>query len=169
MTVESTPEPEPEPTETQTALPAPSETPTARPQQPKTVTLTEITSGTIELAPGSDGVVLPAALLQEVVFTLAPAEAPLNQATLQIDTQVRRIEILVVELATVSFTAAEIGNKIEFTLVIPGFEPTSLTVSVEKQDLAWIGWVSLAATVAAAFLVIWFILALSRRRKARGR
>lgn len=167
VTVESTPEPEPKPTETQTALPAPSESPAARPLQPKTVTLTEITSGTIELAPGSDGVVLPAALLEEVVFTLAPADAPLDQGTLQIDTQVRRIEILVVELATVSFTAAEIGNTIEFTLVIPGFEPSSLTVSVDKQDLAWIGWISLAATAAAALLAIWFILAFRRRSKRK--
>lgn len=164
MTIESTPTAEP--TESQSALPAPSESPTAAPQQPKTVTLAEITSGTIDLASDADGLVLTAALLEEVVFYLAPLDAPVNQGTLQIDTQVRRIEILVVELATVSFTAAEIGNLIEFTLVIPGFEPSTMTVTVAKQDLAWIGWISLAATVSLGFLAGWFILS-SRRRKTR--
>lgn len=170
MTETATPiptaEPSAEPTETQTAAPSPtrSESPAA---QPKTVTISEVTEGTIALAPGEEAVVLPAALLEEVVFTLAPLGAPLEEGTLQIDTQLRRIEILVVELATVTFTAAEIGDVIEFTLVIPGFEPSSMTVQVQKQDLAWLGWISLAASVAAISIVLWLILLLRRRRKEK--
>lgn len=174
VTPTPTPTPSAEPEVTAEAVPTPTqdvpepeptETVTARPQQPKTVTITEITSGQIELTPGQDAVVLPAALLEEVVFTLAPADAPLDQGVLQIDTQVRRLEILVVELGTVTFSAAELGNSIEFTLVIPGFEPNSLTVQVSKGDLAFAGWLSLAATLVVASLVLWFILGARRRRR----
>lgn len=129
------------------------------------MTIEEINAGGITLTPGQDVVVLPAALLEEVVFSLAPLAAPLDEGVLQIDTEIRRIEILVVELATVSFTAAEIGNSIEFTLVIPGFEPSSMTVLVEKQDLAWISWVALFTTLAIVAFVSWFIIAARRRRR----
>lgn len=166
VTAESTPTREP------TATSAPAETQSPEPTQtaaaaaaPKTVTIEEINAGGITLTPGQDAVVLPAALLQEVVFSLAPLAAPLDEGVLQIDTEIRRIEILVVELATVSFTAAEIGNSIEFTLLIPGFEPSSMTILVDKQDLAWIGRLSLAATLAVLALVFWFILGARRRRR----
>jgi hypothetical protein len=148
------PTPESSPTESVTAAAA-----------PKTVTAEELGTGTIVLAPGQDAIVFTAALLEEVVFQLTPGGATLEQAVLEIDTQVRRIEILAIELATVTFTAAEVGNQIEFTLRVPGFEPSSLTVAVDKQDLVEFGWLALAVTAAVGGLVAWFILAAKRRRK----
>jgi hypothetical protein len=132
---------------------------------PKTVTAEELSTGTIVLAPGQDAIVFTAALLEEVVFQLTPGGATLEQAVLEIDTQVRRIEILAIELATVTFAAAEVGNQIEFTLRVPGFEPSSLTVAVDKQDLVEFGWLALAVTAAVGGLAAWFILAAKRRRK----
>ena len=163
-TPEPTAQPTAEPTQTPTAAPSQSPAPTPR---PKTVTFTEVTEGAIELADGEDTVILPAALLEEVVFALAPLDAPINQGTLRIDTQLRRIEILVIELATVTFTAAEIGELIEFTLLIPGFESSSMTVLVKKQSVAWFGWIALAVGLTAASVIFWFILLARRRREEK--
>jgi hypothetical protein len=128
--------------------------------------MSEINSGEIALGSGQQ-LVLTAALLEEVIFTLAPADAAISGGTLVIDTQVRRIEILVIDLGAVSLTAAELGDRIEFTLLIPGFEPSSLSVSVSKADLPWISWAFILGGSLVAALTLWFILVAMRRRKPK--
>jgi hypothetical protein len=162
---EATPSPQPTVTEEPSSEPESTESPLASPGI-KTVTMSEINSGEIALGSGQQ-LVLTAALLEEVIFTLAPADAAISGGTLVIDTQVRRIEILVIDLGAVSFTAAELGETIEFTLLIPGFEPSSLSVSVSKADLPWISWAFILGGSLVAALTLWFILVAMRRRKPK--
>lgn len=162
-TPESTPEqptasPEPEPE----AQPEGEEN---APTTPKTVTIEEITGGVIQLGNNQDGLILPAVLLEEVVFALAESGAPVNEGTLRIDTQIRSMEVLVIELGNLSFSASEIGDSIEFTLLIPGFEPRSLSVVVEKQTLNVIIWAILAAAVITAGALVWFLFGYRRRKQ----
>ena len=156
----------PTPTPTETSIDVAAEIP--RDPNSQTLVVEDISSGAISLQSGEEAVILTAALLEDVVFRLAPLNAPLEEGTLQISTEIRSIEILVLELANVTFTAAEIGSFIEFTLMVPGFEANSLRVIVEKDDLEQTLWV-LSGLLFATLIGGSFVFLLIRRRKSEAK
>lgn len=147
----------------------PDQTPTPE-ESPDILFVEEITNGVISLQDGQEVVIFSAALLEDVVFQLAPLGASINAGTLRVQTSVRSVELLVVDLGAISFTAFELGEYVEFTLLIPGFEENSLRVLVSRQDAEQLTWVIFAAAATTAGILLsafWVIFKRRRRRNER--
>lgn len=136
----------------------------------------EIFEGTIILGTDTEELILPAFVLQDIATQLAPDGAPLEEGALVIESGSTMIAVLIIQLGDVRLSAADMGNAIQFTLNIPGFESSSMTVAVQKQALIWAFWIQmglLGVSAAVAVAMVWLFVARNRRRKsddeARGR
>jgi hypothetical protein len=165
-TVESTPQPEPvvEPE------PEPEVTQAATPRSPRAavVAADEILRGAIAIDDGADQIFMPALVLEEIALSIAPPGAPISQGSMLIESGQLRVLVQLVAPGDVGLQVAELGNELIFTLQIPGFETTSLTVAVEKRTLANAAWTLalFAAFAILASLAIWWLLVARRRRRA---
>lgn len=120
------------------------------------------------LGTDTEEVIMPAFVLEDIANQLAPEGAPLHDGSLIIESGRTMIAVLIVSLGDVTMTAADMGDYIQFTLNVPGFESNSLSVAVQKETLLWAFWVQmglLAVSAVIAFIMIWWFVALRRRRK----
>jgi hypothetical protein len=136
----------------------------------------EIFEGTIILGTSTEELIMPAFVLQDIATQLAPDGAPLEEGALVIESGSTMIAVLIIQLGDVRLSAADMGNAIQFTLNIPGFESSSMTVAVQKQALVWAFWVQmglLGLSAAIAVTMVWLFVARNRRRtsddESRGR
>jgi len=136
----------------------------------------EIFEGTITLGTDTEELIMPAFVLEDIATQLAPDGAPLEEGALVIESGATMIAVLIIQLGDVRLSAADMGNAIQFTLNIPGFESSSMTVAVQKQALIWAFWVQmglLGLSAAIAVTMVWLFIARNRRRKkddeSRGR
>ena len=128
----------------------------------------ELFEGAITLGNDTEEVIMPAFVLEDIAQRLAPDGAPLEDGALVIESGATMIAVLIIQLGDVRLAAADMGDYIQFTLNVPGFESSSMSVAVQKQALIWAFWVQmglLGLSVAIAFVMIWWFVALKRRRK----
>lgn len=128
----------------------------------------ELFEGVITLGNDTEEVIMPAFVLEDIAKHIAPDGAPLEEGALVIESGVTMIAVLMIQLGDVRLAAADMGDYIQFTLNVPGFESTSMSVAVEKQTLVWALWVQLglfAVSVVIAAIMLWWFIALRRRRK----
>lgn len=157
-----------------TPPPAPGAVPAAEtPAGPGAVFLRaeEIFEGTIILGTDTEELIMPAFVLQDIATQLAPDGAPLEEGALVIESGSTMIAVLIIQLGDVRLSAADMGNAIQFTLNIPGFESSSMTVAVQKQALVWAFWIQmglLGLSAAIAVTMVWLFVARNRRRKNDG-
>jgi hypothetical protein len=131
----------------------------------------EIFEGSITLGTDTKELIVPAFLLQDIAQRLAPDGAPLEEGALVIESGSTMIAVLIIQLGDVRLSAADMGNAIQFTLNIPGFESSSMTVAVQKQALVWAFWIQmglLGVSAAIAVTMVWLFVARNRRRKNEG-
>jgi hypothetical protein len=131
----------------------------------------DIFEGTIILGTGTEELIMPAFVLQDIATQLAPDGAPLEEGALVIESGSTMIAVLIIQLGDVRMSAADMGNAIQFTLNIPGFESSSMTVAVQKQALVWAFWIQmglLGVSAAIAVTMVWLFVARNRRRKNDG-
>jgi len=131
----------------------------------------EIFEGTITLGTDTEELIMPAFVLQDIATQLAPDGAPLEEGALVIESGATMIAVLIIQLGDVRLSAADMGNAIQFTLNIPGFESSSMTVAVQKQALVWAFWIQmglLGVSAAIAVTMVWLFVARNRRRKNDG-
>ena len=131
----------------------------------------EIFEGSITLGTDTKELIVPAFLLQDIAQQLAPDGAPLEEGALVIESGSTMIAVLIIQLGDVRLSAADMGNAIQFTLNIPGFESSSMTVAVQKQALVWAFWIQmglLGVSAAIAVTMVWLFVARNRRRKNEG-
>ena len=150
----------------------PSSPPAATPAGPGVATLTseELMSGSIALNRGTEAVIMPAVLLHDIAVGLLPPGAPLDEGALKIETGQTLLVVMVVSLGDVTLTASELGGFIQFTLIAPGFESNSMTLTVTKQTLAALFWVQvglIAAAVAVGLGLLWWFLGRRNRKQVR--
>ena len=129
----------------------------------------EIFEGTIVWGADTEELIMPAFVLEDIANQLAPEGAPLEEGALLIESGVTVHAVLLVALGDVRLSAADIGDSIQFTLNIPGFESSSLTVAVQKQALVWAFWAqvgSLGVAAVAAIALAWWFVARGRNRRA---
>ena len=155
--------------------PAPAPAPLAAPPAPgpglTILRADEILNGTITLGADTEEVIVPAFVLSDIASRLAPDGAPLEEGALLIETGATVHAVLLIALGDVRLTAAEMGNSIQFTLNIPGFESSSMTVMVQKQVLIWAFWVQMALLAITMLLVLaalWIFISRNRRDKEEG-
>jgi len=111
---------------------------------------------------------MPAVLLHDIAVGLLPPGAPLDEGALKIETGQTLLVAMVVSLGDVTLTASELGGFIQFTLIVPGFESNSMTVTVAKQTLAALFWVQvglIAAAVAVGLGLLWWFLGRRNRKQ----
>lgn len=157
--------------------PAPAAPPATTPQPPATspagpgavvLRSEELFEGVITLGNDTEEVIMPAFVLEDIAKHIAPDGAPLEEGALVIESGVTMIAVLIIQLGDVRLAAADMGDYIQFTLNVPGFESTSMSVAVEKQTLVWALWVQLglfAVSAVIAAIMLWWFIALRRRRK----
>ena len=177
------PAPEPEPTSEPTREATPTPEPTAEPQPEPAVTRAatprspraavvaseQILRGAISIDNAADQIFMPAVVLEEIAFSIAPPGAPIAQGTMIIESGQARVLIQMVAPGDVGLQVAELGSQLIFTLQIPGFETTSLTVAVERQTVTDAA-LTLALFAGFAVLVavaIWWLLAGRRMRGSK--
>lgn len=158
--------------------PAPTPPPAAAPQPPPAIPegpgivvlrAEELFEGAITLGNDTEEVVMPAFVLEDIAQRLAPDGAPLEDGALVIESGATMIAVLIIQLGDVRLAAADMGDYIQFTLNVPGFESSSMTVAVQKQALMLAFWVQmglLAVSAAIAVIMIWWFVAINRRRKS---
>lgn len=113
-------------------------------------------------------VIVPAVVLTGIAEKLAAQGAPIQQGILLIESGSTRVKVLLVSLGDVTLTASELGDYIQFTLNIPGFESNSLKVELKKQTPLEVFWTQvgiIGTLVAVGFGTFWWFVAGKRRRK----
>lgn len=128
----------------------------------------EILGGTIVLGTETEEVIMPAFVLEDIAKQLAPEGAPLQDGSLIIESGRTMIAVLIVSLGDVTMSAADMGDYIQFTLNVPGFEPNTLSVAVQKETLLWAFWIQmglLAVSSLLALMMIWWFVAMRRRKR----
>jgi hypothetical protein len=134
------------------------------------LTSEELMSGSIALNRGTQAVIMPSVLLHDIAVSLLPPGAPLDEGALKIETGQTVLVVIMVSLGDVTLTASEMGEFIQFTLIAPGFEPNSMTITVTKQTLAALFWVQvglIAAAVAVGLGLLWWFLGRRNRKQVR--
>jgi hypothetical protein len=120
-----------------------------------------LAGGTIALSSDMETLMMPAVLLHDIAVGLLPDGAPLDEGALRIETGQTAMVIMIVSLGDVSLSASELGGFIQFTLVVPGFDPSSMSITVTKETLTWLLWIQVAllvaSLIAALLFVAWFI------------
>ena len=159
------------PTPTPTPPPAADPAPTSEtPAGPGALVLRaeEVFEGTIFMGTDTEELIMPAFVLQDIATRLAPDGAPLDEGALVIESGRAMIPVLMIQLGDVRLAAADMGDTIQFTLNIPGFELSSMSVAVQKQALMWAFWAQLAlvsiAAVVAMIFAWWFFIVMGRRK-----
>lgn len=160
----TTPAPTPQPA----ADPAPEAEPPVTGAGAVVVRSEELFEGQITVSPDTDEVIMPAVVLEDIANRLVPAGAPLTSGSLLIESGTALVVVLMVQLGDVRLTAADLGDSIQFTLNIPGFEPSSMSVAVQKQTLVWAFWAQMglfALSALVALIILWMFIARRRRRQ----
>jgi hypothetical protein len=129
------------------------------------LTAEQLAGGTIALNGDTETLVMPAVLLHDIAVGLLPQGAPLDEGALKIETAQTAMVIMIVSLGDVSLSASELGGFIQFTLVVPGFDPNSMTITVTKESLNWLLWIQVALLVASLIVALLFIGWFGRRGK----
>jgi hypothetical protein len=129
----------------------------------------EILNGAIFVGTDTQELVMPAFVLMDIANRLAPDGARVEDGALVIATGQMFTSVLLVQLGEVRLAATDMGSTIQFTLNIPGFESTSMSVVLEKQTLtlAFQSVLMVTGGIVAAILAWWFF-AMFRRRKNRN-
>ncbi len=176
------PEPTPEPSPTSEPTPQPETTTQAEPEpapaaasaprsaRAAVVASEQILRGAISINGDADQIFMPAIVLEEIAFSIAPPGAPIAQGTMIIESGQARIVIRMIAPGDVGFQVAELGSQLIFTLQIPGFETSSLTVAIEKQTAAnALGLFAIFGGLAILTAVaLWWLLANRRRLRSRS-
>lgn len=134
----------------------------------KEVSAEELVSGTIVLPQGVEEIVFPAATFERVVFKLDPIGNLLQSdlaasSRLSVVSGITQFELIVNRLADARLSTSDAGDSVQFTLVVPGFEPSTLVVQIEKQ--AAINAALLVAALAGFSAAAFFAVLAYRRRK----
>lgn len=129
----------------------------------------EILNGAIFVGTDTQELVMPAFVLMDIANRLAPDGARVEDGALVIATGQMFTSVLLVQLGEVRLAATDMGSTIQFTLNIPGFESTSMSVVLEKQTLtlAFQSVLMVTGGIVAAIFAWWFF-ALLRRGKNRN-
>jgi len=167
-----TSEPTPQPETTTQAEPEPAPAAASAPRSPRAavVATEQILRGAISIDGDADQIFMPAVVLEEIAFSIAPPAAPIAQGTMIIESGEVRIVIRMIAPGDVGFQVAELGSQLIFTLQIPGFETSSLTVAIEKQTAAnALGLFAIFGGLAILTAVaIWWLFANRRRLRSRS-
>ena len=128
----------------------------------------EILNGAIFVGTDTQELVMPAFVLMDIANRMAPDGARVEDGALVIATGQMFTSVLLVQLGEVRLAATDMGSTIQFTLNIPGFESTSMSVVLEKQTLtlAFQSVLMVTGGIVAAIFAWWFF-ALLRRGKNR--
>lgn len=157
------------PTPPPVANPAPAADPPAPGPGLAILRAEEIFEGAVILGTDTEELIMPAFVLHDIATQLAPEGAPLEEGALLIESGVTVHAVLLVAVGDVRLSAADIGDSIQFTLNIPGFDSSSLTVAVQKQALVWAFWAQvglLGVAAATAITLVWWFVARGRNRRA---
>lgn len=156
-----------------TPPPAPNPAPAADPPAPGPglafLTAQEIFEGAVILGTDTEELIMPAFVLHDIATRLAPEGAPLEEGALLIESGITVHAVLLVAVGDLRLSAADIGNSIQFTLNIPGFDSSSLTLAVQKQTLVWAFWAQLGllgVAAATAITLAWWFVTRGRNRRA---
>lgn len=134
------------------------------------ITVEEILDGAITLQPGTETIVLPALVLEQVVLLLAPTDNLLSstlasESLLEVTTGRISVGTLVSRLTEARIAALDAGDFIQFTLMVPGFEASTMSVRIDKQVVLNVGLLT-AAILGFASAGLFALLLLRRRRQS---
>jgi hypothetical protein len=129
----------------------------------------ELLAGTIVIGTDTEELIMPAFVLMDIANRMVPNGARVEDGSLVIASGQMFTSVLLIQLGDVRLAATDMGSTIEFTLNIPGFESTSMSVVVEKQTLtlAFQSVLVVTGSIVAAILAWWFF-AFTRRKKGKN-
>lgn len=130
----------------------------------------EIFNGAIFVGADTQELVMPAFVLMDIANRMAPNGARVQDGALVIATGQMFTSVLLIQLGEVRLAASDMGSTIQFTLNIPGFESTSMSVVVEKQTLtlAFQSVLMVTGGIVAAIFAWWFFAFLRNQRSQNG-